>query len=205
VLHVWLTVAGGWESEVRAAGATFAATTADEGPPRDNSNQNVMVAAPTMAMTITRSSRRGTPESELTARDGALGGDAGAATWTAAHFSHCSQTVADSGMSLPHAAQRFTRVTPADSCSRTHREWVAKRARPVPRATESRGPWEPAPEPQKGQRTGGLRRRPEKGTDAEGAEATSQTARKWHPPDNSVSPELHGFASPPQPHLFIEP
>lgn len=43
------------------------------------------------------------------------GSTAGGALWYSAHFSQPSQTVADSGISRPHDAHRFTRVS---SCSR---------------------------------------------------------------------------------------
>lgn len=40
-------------------------------------------------------------------------GDTADTLWWCAHFSHPSQTEADSGISRPHDAQRFTRVAPA--------------------------------------------------------------------------------------------
>jgi len=40
-------------------------------------------------------------------------GDVADTWWCCAHFSHPSQTEADSGISRPHDAQRFTRVAPA--------------------------------------------------------------------------------------------
>jgi len=132
-------------------GATFAADTVVDGPPRAAISANVMMPPPTTAAAMIVSSRRlkpplrddaatvtgeffGTPGdadaavvagadavagdadmSDVGNENGRAAGDDGAgagAVWFKAHCSHSLQTVADSGISRPHDAQRFTRVAP---------------------------------------------------------------------------------------------
>src|SRR3954454_23268488 len=71
----------------------------------------------------------------------AASGDAaaGGSMWSAAHRSHRSQTAADSEISRPHDAQRFTRLLLASSC-RTHTAGTSSAASGVPQVLTWRLP-----------------------------------------------------------------
>src|SRR5689334_8547558 len=60
------------------------------------------------------------------------GVEAGGTASPSAHRSHRSHTVADSAISRPHDAQRFTRLLLPGSCPRTHRERLDEGASVVP-------------------------------------------------------------------------